>query len=256
MSRNEFLSFGTNANIRPQVSPWLSYVYANDKFSINAYMDYSYSRSWNDQKGGMAMLTPQGDTTALKSYTSHGDNWQHGGYFYVGGHFNIDTQRTLAFWGGAYPISIRGESHTDMSWQELVYSPGDYSYRASSSWEVPQGGYYGGLDYTCRFGAGNRSRSCIRLSEQLRLYKRQPPLDASRHLTQLFEDIAQFQIPCLYHAAEAFRLPDSQSGTSAGREMELCNLRRLHACCHQRALGARRAVAAPHLPNPEYAQFH
>lgn len=151
VNRNEFLSFGANANLRPQVSPWLSYVYANKKLSINAYLEYDYSHTWNDQQSVVTMLTPEGDTSSVRSYTSHSDYHRHGSYFYLGGHYEFDTQRTLAFWVGAYPSTYRSKSTSDNSWQEYLYSPGDYGYRSISTSSIPQCGYYGGLDYTRRF---------------------------------------------------------------------------------------------------------
>lgn len=151
VSRNEFFSLGTTANLRPQVSPWLSYVYANDRFSINAYVEYDYSHTWDDQQGTSLMRTPQGDTSVIKSHTSHSDYRRHGSYFYVGGHYDFDTQRSLAFWAGAYPSIYHYEGSTDMQWRELIYAPGDYGYRATQQGNIPQAGYYGGLDYTRQF---------------------------------------------------------------------------------------------------------
>ena len=49
--RNEFISIGATGNHRPQVSPWLSYVYSGKKFSINLYAEYDYSHTWSDQSG-------------------------------------------------------------------------------------------------------------------------------------------------------------------------------------------------------------
>ena len=192
VKRNEFLSFGTNANLRPQVSPWLSYVYANKKFSINAYLEYDYSHTWNDAQGAVTMLTPEGDTSSTRSYTSHSDYRRHGSYFYLGGHYNFDTLRSIYFWAGAYPSTSRSESATDVSWQEYLHAPGDYSFLSMSSSSIPQAGYYGGFNYTHRFndkgerlwlrayanGFGYRSEG-----DQWRHYSRQSQLDF--HLSDL-----------------------------------------------------------------------
>ena len=148
--RNEFISIGATGNHRPQVSPWLSYVYSNKKFSINLYAEYDYSHTWSDQSGRSALLTPQGDTSTIKSYTAHSDNWRHGSYFYLSGNYDFDTMRSLSFWGGAYPSWYRGESSADIQWHELIYNPGDYSYRSTSTSSIPQVGYYGGLHFSHR----------------------------------------------------------------------------------------------------------
>ena len=148
--RNEFISIGATGNHRPQVSPWLSYVYSNKKFSINLYAEYDYSHTWSDQSGRSTLITPQGDTSTIKEYTAHSDNWRHGSYFYLSGNYDFDTMRSLSFWGGAYPSWYRSESSADIQWQELIYNPGDYSYRSTSTASIPQVGYYGGLHYSHR----------------------------------------------------------------------------------------------------------
>ncbi len=151
IKRNEFLSFGASGNLRPQVSPWVSYVYSGKKFSFNAYLEYDYSHTWSDQSGGSVLLTPTGDTSAVKSHEARSDHWRHGGYAYVSGHYDFDTQRTIYLWAGAYPSAYRSEISQEMAWRELIYAPGNYSYHGYSTSQAPQWGYFGGLDYSRRF---------------------------------------------------------------------------------------------------------
>lgn len=148
VKRNEFLSLGTSGNVRPQVSPWASYVYANKRFSINIYAEYDYSHTWTNQSGSSIMLTPAGDTSAIRSYTSRHDYYRHGSYFWLSGHYDIDTQRTVTFWGGTYPSLATNEGGGDVHWRELIYSPGDYSYRSTAPSTFGNWGAFGGLDYT------------------------------------------------------------------------------------------------------------
>lgn len=150
VKRNEFFTFGANGNARPQVSPWISYVYGGKRFSFNIYAEYDYSHTWDDQSGHSTMFTPSGDTSAVRSYTSHNDHFRHGSYLWLSGHYDIDTQRTVSFWGGTYPGITTGEGLNDCQWRELIYAPGDYSYRTTSSYHMTGGGAFGGLDYTRR----------------------------------------------------------------------------------------------------------
>lgn len=153
VKRNEFLTFGASGNARPQVSPWLSYVYGGKRFSFNIYAEYDYSHTWSDQSGSSVMLTPAGDTSAVRSYTSHNDHFRHGSYLWLSGHYDIDTQRTVSFWGGAYPSLTTGDGQSDCQWRELLYAPGDYGYRSTSTYHMPGGGVFGGLDYTRRINS-------------------------------------------------------------------------------------------------------
>ena len=56
MLKNSFVSLGANGSSRPSISPWLSYVYSNEKFNISAYVSYSSSHSENTRKGGGSMF--------------------------------------------------------------------------------------------------------------------------------------------------------------------------------------------------------
>ncbi len=150
VKRNEFLTFGASGNARPQISPWVSYVYGGKKFSFNIYAEYDYSHTWTDQAGANTMFTPAGDTSAVRSYTSHSDNYRHGSYLWLSGHYDIDTQRTVSFWGGAYPGLTMGDGLSDCQWRELIYTPSDYSYHTTSNYRMPSGGTFAGLDYTRR----------------------------------------------------------------------------------------------------------
>ena len=43
VQRNEFFSFGVNGSTRPSVTPWFSYVWSNEKLTVNAYLNGGYS---------------------------------------------------------------------------------------------------------------------------------------------------------------------------------------------------------------------
>ena len=43
IQKNEFFSFGVNASTSPYIGPWLSYVWSNEKLTINAYVNGGYS---------------------------------------------------------------------------------------------------------------------------------------------------------------------------------------------------------------------
>ena len=48
IKKNHFISFGANAATQPNVSPWLSYTWANEKLSINLFTNFRYSTSKSD----------------------------------------------------------------------------------------------------------------------------------------------------------------------------------------------------------------
>ncbi|MBO7646854.1 MAG: carboxypeptidase-like regulatory domain-containing protein, partial [Bacteroidales bacterium] len=48
IKKNSFLSFGLRGSSTPSITPFISYVYANDKFSISTYLNYSYGTDKNN----------------------------------------------------------------------------------------------------------------------------------------------------------------------------------------------------------------
>ena len=186
IQRNEFLALGASGNQRPQVSPWLSYVYGGKKFSFNAYVEYDYSHTWSNGQGSITLLTPSGDLTATQSSTSRHDYYRHGGYLHFSGTYDFDTQRTLTFWAGGYPSFYRSATVVEQDWREYIYAPGNYSFHATNDGTVPQGGYFAGADYTRRFDDKGRKlwlRGGINgygyqsTATMVRQYAEQPTLD-------------------------------------------------------------------------------
>lgn len=186
IKRNEFFSFGTNADSRPYVCPWVSYVYANKKFSFNIYVNGDYNEDVSDQSGSGMLMTDIGDTSRTQSFNSHQQTQRFHSYLYLYGHYDFDSVRTLSFWGGVYPANNRSVGYTEMTRTELLLSPSDYSYRDDDSARIPQMGYYGGLDYTHLIDTNGQRLSissnfngfgCLYESRSSRCYAQLPQYD-------------------------------------------------------------------------------
>ena len=159
IKRNEFFSFGANATTKPYVCPWLSYVYANDRFSFNIYANMDYESNWNEQEGSGMLRNEAGDTSCSREWESWWQNRNMGGYLYINGHYDFDSTRTLSFWGGMYPMYIRSQGWTEMHRTEHLLSPSDYSYRDDDTCIVPKMGFYSGVDYTHIFDTNGHKLS-------------------------------------------------------------------------------------------------
>ena len=48
IKKNHFISFGLNAATQPNVSPWVSYTWANERLNINLFTNFRYSTSEKD----------------------------------------------------------------------------------------------------------------------------------------------------------------------------------------------------------------
>ena len=103
IQKNEFFSFGVNGSTRPSVNPWMSYVWSNDKLTINAYVNGGYS-IWKGQQFSDRSLYTQSGVLANHEidtgrYNSKG--YSTGGYFSLD--YEIDTANSLNLWLSGWP---------------------------------------------------------------------------------------------------------------------------------------------------------
>ena len=91
--KNQFISFGANASIKPYVSPWISYVWSNDKLSINFYSNFSYSRNTHIGMADLAIYQPSeiGTDRDLVSF-ERDSSFSIGNNYGAGAHFNLDYE--------------------------------------------------------------------------------------------------------------------------------------------------------------------
>ena len=106
VKKNQFISFGANASIKPYVSPWISYVWSNDKISINVYSNFSYSLDKHKGVTDMTIYQPgEEGREAVVFQKDSGDSRSNS--YGAGVHFSldyeIDTMNTLSFWGSFWP---------------------------------------------------------------------------------------------------------------------------------------------------------
>ncbi len=109
VQKNQFVSFGVRGSTRPDVSPWVSYVYANEKLSFNLYLNGNYRHNVNDQNGYSYSFRDSDinpgvlDTTTTTKYEGKSTENSYGGGFFVNLQYNIDTMNNVSFWMGGWP---------------------------------------------------------------------------------------------------------------------------------------------------------
>lgn len=104
--KNQFISFGANASIKPYVSPWFSYVWSNEKLSINLYSNFSYSRSKHFGMADLAIYQPGLDDRELVSFerdSSYSIGNNYGGGLHFNLDYEIDSMNSISFWSGFWP---------------------------------------------------------------------------------------------------------------------------------------------------------
>lgn len=157
LKRNEFFSFGLKGSTQPEISPWLSYVFSNEKFNFNIYANVGYDTWKMEGDGASFMIDNNGDTVRKESYTTKNDNRSINSY--IGGHlsYTFDKRNDISAWFGGYPWWNKEDSYNATTRAERKDGSTDFSnYNYSArSWKDfgsrPAGGYYGGAWFTHKF---------------------------------------------------------------------------------------------------------
>ena len=153
IKKNSFLSFGVNGSSTPDVTPFISYVYANEKFSISTYLNYSYRVSKNNNEAFKTMLTDDGDTSSIIHTRDNYRNVQHQGGLFINGSYTPDTMNSIYFWAGGYPGIGSSKSVDTTYYQEYIFNPSDRSYIEQQLTSGIGGGGYGGAWYEHKFNS-------------------------------------------------------------------------------------------------------
>ena len=153
IKKNSFLSFGLHGSSTPDITPFISYVYANEKFSISTYLNYSYRVSKNISESYGIMLTDDSLVSSTKRTVDKYRNVQHQPGLFINGSYTPDTVNSLYFWAGCYPGIGRSESVDTTYHKEYIFNPSDRSYIEQQLSQGLGGGGYGGMWYEHKFNS-------------------------------------------------------------------------------------------------------
>ena len=120
IQKNEFFSFGVNGSTRPSVTPWMSYVWSNDKLTFNAYVNGGYS-IWKGSRFSDQSLFNEAHQLAnheidTSIYSNKGYNT--GGYFSLD--YEIDTANSINVWLSGWPNFGRNTNSMTMHRDEFL----------------------------------------------------------------------------------------------------------------------------------------
>ena len=132
IKRNEFLCFGANASSQPYVMPWISYIWKNDKWTVNAYANtYLYhSRSEAHSEKDLYGKDAEGNQVLTSHLSSSMDT--RGNIYSPGLNLNItytpDKMNTFSlytyFWDSFGTTEVRQERERI----EYLDQSGEYKY--------------------------------------------------------------------------------------------------------------------------------
>ena len=125
---NQFISFGVNGSNQPFASPWVSYMWAKEKWSFNIFASGRYSKRKNSSES-WSMRRTDGtandyDTTMYQEDTSSSYNRSLSGNFFASLNYEIDTMSELSVDAGGFYNNNRAVSNRH-SVQTFYIQPDD-----------------------------------------------------------------------------------------------------------------------------------
>lgn len=159
ITRNELLCLGVRARTSPSVSPWASYVWANEKIDFNFYLNADFSHHEFDSDGSETLFDNNNDTSRYQEYSTKGTADNKGGYIGFNFNWHIDSMTNLSAWMGGYPYW--GKNKNISSYKYFEYQPTLMSlgYADTSNSDGFGGGGYAGAWLEHRFDTTGRKVS-------------------------------------------------------------------------------------------------
>ncbi len=103
IQRNEFFSFGLNGSTMPFVMPWASYVWANDKLTVNAYVNGNLMRHIGTGSSDRNIYNENGILSNHQYDTSSFNSRNVGGGGFLNINYDFDTANSISFNLMAWP---------------------------------------------------------------------------------------------------------------------------------------------------------
>lgn len=151
IKKNQFLSFGLRASSSPNASPWASYVWANEKMSLNLFVNANYSQWKYIVNGYSTSFDNNLDTTNYTSYEGESFSNNLGGGFNINFDYNIDSMNTIGVWVGGWPHANNSERFQETFRHEYLQEAGVYNYTTESNGDGLNQFYHAGLQYLHKF---------------------------------------------------------------------------------------------------------
>ena len=153
---NQFVSFGINGSNQPFVSPWVSYMWAKEKLSINLFASgrYSYrdntSEGWSRQYPRDASLVTY--DSLYQTDTSASGNRSYSGNIFASVNYEIDSSSELSIDGGGM-LNYNNSYSSRLTEQTFYMQPIDslLAYGIGDTTTSPSGFGHLGADYTKKF---------------------------------------------------------------------------------------------------------
>ncbi|MCQ2299845.1 MAG: TonB-dependent receptor family protein [Bacteroidales bacterium] len=100
IKKNHFISFGLNGASQPSLSPWLSYMWAKERLSVNIFASGRYNYRHNEGNGWTRKFDNNLDTLAYDTTWNESENKRYSGNLFMNINYEIDSMTDLEVHGG------------------------------------------------------------------------------------------------------------------------------------------------------------
>ena len=155
IKRNEFLCFGANISSQPYVMPWISYVWKNERWTVNAFASSYFYHGENDMEFDRNLFRKDENGQLIPASVTH--SIRHTNYFTYspGASLNLtytpDSMNTYALWINCWDSFGPTETITERERNEYLEQAGYYQYVFVNNTYTNYLFLYSGLYYQHKF---------------------------------------------------------------------------------------------------------
>ena len=155
VKRNEFLCFGANVSSQPYVMPWASYVWKNDRWTMNLFASSYFYHGETDSETDRNLFCRDEDGHFIPASQSH--SIRHDKYFLYSPGFSFnstytpDQKNTYSLWMNVWDSFGPVEATTERERTEYLEQAGSYQYRFVNTSYTNYLFLYSGLYYQHKF---------------------------------------------------------------------------------------------------------
>lgn len=153
-SESQFVSLGLNGSAKPECSPWVSYIYNDEKWEVNLFANAAYAQENSTLGRTESLLAPTGDTSRKEQSYCTRKAQDLNTLFSADLAFRPDSLNTIWLCGAAYPAWSGWAARDTTTRQELLYQVGDHSFCQQSAKQFrdsPSLGFLDGVWYEHKF---------------------------------------------------------------------------------------------------------
>ena len=200
------LSIGFQSNTRPNVSPWLSYIWNNEKWSFNANLKGGFSGVKELSKGYSYSFVdhienglPVGmDTANCTRYSSNDTLLNYEAEIFLKAEYRPNSKNDFMAYFSIDPTNKKITSYSNIYRKEYIHDAGEYDYSVHSEDHQQFSVGSAGISWQHRFAQPGQSLGILLNSDfdvgkgtqkEQRVFKNHPELNRDIVVTNVFADV-------------------------------------------------------------------